>query len=113
MLQQDEPNDYVIATGESKSVHDFLNSAFNYVNIPDWEKHVTQDPKFFRPAEVDGLWGDYSLAKEKLGCEPRTPFNHWVRTMVDTDLRLTAHSKDAEVITPQAYASTILRRSGV
>jgi GDPmannose 4,6-dehydratase len=113
MLQSDAPDDYVIATGESKSVRDFLDSAFSYVDIPDWEKHVTQDPKFFRPAEVDVLCGDYSLAKEKLGWEPRTPFNHWVRTMVDTDLRLTAHSKDAEIITPQAYAEMVLRRSDV
>ena len=113
MLQQDEPDDYVIATGESKSVRDFLDVAFDCVNISDWEKHVTQDPKFFRPAEVDVLCGDYSLAKEKLGWEPRTSFDKWVEIMVNTDLQLTAHSKDAEIITPQAYADMILRRSDV
>jgi GDPmannose 4,6-dehydratase len=107
MLQQDEPDDYVIATGESKSVHDFLNSAFSYVGISDWEKHVTQDPQFFRPAEVDVLRGDYSLAKEKLGWEPRTPFNHWVRTMVDNDIRLTINSKDAEHITSDGWRNYV------
>lgn len=113
MLQQDEPDDYVIATGESKSIRDFLDAAFGCVNITDWERFVTQDPRFFRPAEVDVLRGDCSLAKEKLGWEPRTSFNDWVKIMVDTDLRLTAHSKDAEIITPQAYADMILRRSDV
>ena len=110
MLQQDQPDDYVIATGESKSVHDFLNAAFNYVDIPDWEKHVTQDPQFFRPAEVDVLCGDYSLAKEKLGWEPRTPFNHWVRTMVDNDLSLTINSKEAEHITSDGWRNYVSRQ---
>ena len=88
MLQQDEPDDYVIATGEAKSIRDFLDAAFGCVNISGWERFVTQDPRFFRPAEVDVLCGDCSLAKEKLGWEPRTPFNDWVKSMVDNDLRL-------------------------
>ena len=88
MLQQDEPDDYVIATGEAKSIRDFLDAAFGCVNISGWERFVTQDPRFFRPAEVDVLCGDCSLAKEKLGWKPRTPFNDWVKSMVDNDLRL-------------------------
>ena len=103
MLQQDEPDDYVIATGESKSIRDFLDVAFGCVNITGWERFVTQDPQHFRPAEVDVLCGDYSLAKEKLGWEPRTRFNEWVEIMVNTDLRLTAHSMEADRITPAAW----------
>jgi len=88
MLQQDEPDDYVIATGEAKSIRDFLDAAFGCVNISGWERFVTQDPRFFRPAEVDVLCGDCSLAKETLGWKSRTPFNDWVKIMVDNDLRL-------------------------
>ena len=88
MLQQDEPDDYVIATGEAKSIRDFLDAAFGCVNISGWERFVTQDPRFFRPAEVDVLCGDCSLAKETLGWKSSTPFNDWVKIMVDNDLRL-------------------------
>jgi GDPmannose 4,6-dehydratase len=86
MLQQDTPDDYVIATGETRSIREFLDVAFNCVGITDWEGYVFQDPKFFRPAEVDVLRGDYSKAKNVLGWEPRTPFNVWVERMVKNDI---------------------------
>jgi GDPmannose 4,6-dehydratase len=86
MLQQDIPDDYVIATGETRSIREFLDVAFNCVGITDWESYVVQDPKFFRPAEVDVLRGDYSKAKNVLGWEPRTPFNVWVERMVKNDI---------------------------
>jgi GDPmannose 4,6-dehydratase len=86
MLQQDTPDDYVIATGETRTIREFLTVAFNCVGITDWEEYVDQDPKFFRPAEVDVLRGDYSKAKEQLGWEPRTPFNVWVERMVRNDI---------------------------
>jgi GDPmannose 4,6-dehydratase len=86
MLQQDTPDDYVIATGETRSIKEFLDVAFNCVGITDWEGYVVQDPRFFRPAEVDVLRGDYSKAKNVLGWEPRTPFNVWVERMVKNDI---------------------------
>ena len=86
MLQQDTPDDYVVATGETRSIREFLDVAFNCVGITDWEGYVVQDPRFFRPAEVDVLRGDYSKAKNVLGWEPRTPFNDWVERMVKNDI---------------------------
>jgi GDPmannose 4,6-dehydratase len=86
MLQQDTPDDYVVATGETRSIREFLDVAFNCVGITDWEGYVVQDPRFFRPAEVDVLRGDYSKAKNVLGWEPRTPFNVWVERMVKNDI---------------------------
>jgi GDPmannose 4,6-dehydratase len=88
MLQQDIADDYVIATGESHSVRDFLDIAFNYVGIQDWSKHIIIDPKFLRPAEVDVLRGNSSKAKEKLGWAPKTEFKDMVHTMVKTDIAL-------------------------
>src|SRR5437764_11138603 len=89
MLQQGEPEDYVIATGQAHSVRDLVNVAFDQVGLnPD--DHVRTDPAFYRPAEVDHLIGDYSKAKEKLGWEPRTSFDELVRLMVDSDLELLA-----------------------
>ena len=86
MLQQDKPNDYVIATGIKHSIRDFLDVAFNHIGIPDWSSYIKQDPKFMRPAEVDMLVGDSSKAKEQLGWEPKTNFNELVKIMVDNDL---------------------------
>ena len=86
MLQQDEPDDYVVATGETHSVREFLDLAFRRVGIDDWEPYVRQDPRFMRPAEVDLLIGDASKAKERLGWEPRMSFADLVATMVDADL---------------------------
>lgn len=85
MLQQETPDDYVIATNETHSVKEFLEVAFRYVNL-DWTRYVKIDPKYFRPAEVDLLIGDYSKAKEKLGWAPKTKFEDLVRLMVRADL---------------------------
>ncbi len=85
MLQQDEPDDYVIATGETHSVREFLDEAFGYLNL-DWKEFVEIDSRYFRPAEVDLLVGDASKARRKLGWEPKTTFKELVRLMVDADL---------------------------
>jgi GDPmannose 4,6-dehydratase len=87
MLQQDEPDDYVIATGEAHSVRDLVNVAFGHVGL-DAEPHVRIDPRFLRPAEVEHLIGDASKAREQLGWEPRTSFEEMIRLMVDSDLEL-------------------------
>lgn len=86
MLQQDEPDDYVIATNETHSVKEFLEVAFAHAGL-DWKQYVEIDPKYFRPAEVDLLIGDYSKAKKKLGWEPKTRFEDLTKLMVDEDLR--------------------------
>jgi GDPmannose 4,6-dehydratase len=85
MLQQDQPDDYVIGTGETWSVRELCEVAFNYVGL-DWRKHVVQDPKFFRPAEVDLLVADASKARAKLGWQPKVTFKQLVHMMVDADL---------------------------
>jgi GDPmannose 4,6-dehydratase len=85
MLQQDEPDDYVIATGEAHSVRELVEEAFSYVGL-DWRKYVKKDPKYYRPSEVDRLIGDPSKAKMKLGWEAQTKFRELVRLMVDADV---------------------------
>lgn len=91
MLQMDEPDDYVIATGETHSIREFLDIAFGHVGF-DWEKYVKIDPRYFRPAEVDLLLGDYSKARNALRWEPKTKFEQLVRLMVDADVnRLKEH----------------------
>lgn len=85
MLQQDEPNDFVISTGETHSIRQFLDEAFGYVGL-DWNKYVEIDPRYFRPAEVDLLIGDCSKAKKQLGWQPKVTFKELVRLMVDADL---------------------------
>jgi GDPmannose 4,6-dehydratase len=89
MLQQDVPDDYVIATGEAHSVRELVDIAFDHVRL-DPADHVRIDPKYLRPAEVEHLVGDASKAREKLGWEPRTSFNELVELMVDADLELLA-----------------------
>jgi GDPmannose 4,6-dehydratase len=89
MLQQDEPDDYVIATGEAHSVRELVDVAFAHVGL-DPEEYIRIDPRFLRPAEVEHLIGDHSKAKEKLGWEPRTSFDELVRLMVDADIELLA-----------------------
>ena len=84
MLQQDESDDYVIATGETHSVREFLEEAFSYAGL-NWQDHIEIDPKYYRPAEVDLLIGDPSKAKRKLGWESKTTFKELVRLMVDAD----------------------------
>jgi GDPmannose 4,6-dehydratase len=86
MLQQDEPDDYVIATGESHSVREFLQIAFEMAGIGDGERHVRQDPKFFRPAEVDVLIGDSSKAQSHLGWSAEVAFPDLIKKMVAHDL---------------------------
>jgi len=85
MLQQDEPDDYVIATGETHSVREFLDEAFGYLDL-DWKRFVEIDPRYFRPAEVDLLVGDSSKARRRLGWEPKITFKELARMMVDADL---------------------------
>jgi GDPmannose 4,6-dehydratase len=94
MLQQDEPGDYVVATGETHSVREFCEVAFSHVGL-DWEDHVTTDEKFFRPAEVDLLVGDPSKAKADLGWEPSVRFDGLVRMMVDADIELLTGQLDS------------------
>ena len=86
MLQQERPDDYVVATGETHSVREFLEEAFSYVNL-DWQKYVVVDPRYFRPAEVDLLLGDPSKARKALGWQPKVGFRELVRMMVDGDLK--------------------------
>jgi GDPmannose 4,6-dehydratase len=86
MLQQDEPDDYVIATGETHSVREFLDVAFRLAGYESWESYVRHDTRFERPSEVDLLIGDASKAKEKLGWEPRVSFEQLVKMMYEADL---------------------------
>lgn len=88
MLQQDTPEDFVISTGETRSIREFLDVAFNVIGVKDWSRYVGQDPRFFRPAEVDVLRGDSSKAKEQLEWEASTPFKVWVESMVENDIIL-------------------------
>ncbi|PLZ69357.1 GDP-mannose 4,6-dehydratase, partial [Fischerella thermalis] len=86
MLQQDEPDDYVIATGETHTVREFLELAFGYVNL-NWQDHVEFDPRYLRPAEVDLLIGDPTKAQQKLGWKPSVTFEELVSLMVEADLQ--------------------------
>ena len=85
MLQQEQPDDYVVATGETHSVREFLEEAFSYLGL-HWQDHVVVDPKYFRPAEVDMLQGDPSKARRVLGWQPKVSFRELVRIMVDADM---------------------------
>jgi GDPmannose 4,6-dehydratase len=87
MMQADQADDYVIATGETHSVKEFLDEAFGYLDL-DWQKYVEIDPRYYRPAEVDLLLGDASKAKRILGWEPKVTFKALVRLMVDSDLKI-------------------------
>ncbi|MBK7203176.1 GDP-mannose 4,6-dehydratase [Candidatus Amarolinea dominans] len=86
MLQQDEPDDFVIATGETHSIRDMCEAAFSHVGL-DWQDYVASDPRFYRPAEVDLLVGDPSKAGAQLGWEPMVSFKELITTMVDSDLQ--------------------------
>jgi len=88
MLQQDNPEDYVIATGKDHTIREFLDIAFNHVGISDWSKYVKQDERYMRPAEVAVLCGDSTKAREQLGWKPKTSFEQMVANMVDNDLKL-------------------------
>jgi GDPmannose 4,6-dehydratase len=95
MLQQPEPDDYVIASGTSHSVRDLIRIAFEHVGL-EAERHVRSDPRHLRPAEVEHLVGDFSKARERLGWRPRTSFEELVRLMVDSDLELLARGVPQE-----------------
>lgn len=86
MLQQPEADDYVISTGETHSIEELLQAAFDAAGLDNWKRYVRQDPKFMRPAEVDLLIGDASKAQEKLGWKPKVSFNKLVKMMVENDI---------------------------
>jgi GDPmannose 4,6-dehydratase len=86
MLQQEKPEDFVIATGETHSVREFLDEAFGRLNL-DWKQYVEIDPRYYRPAEVDLLLGDASKAKRQLNWEPKVKFKELVHMMVDADVK--------------------------
>jgi GDPmannose 4,6-dehydratase len=98
MLQQEEPDDYVVATGETHSVQEFLDRVFAKLDL-DAAEHVVIDPHYFRPTEVDVLVGDASKAREKLGWAPKMDFQGLIDTMVEHDLRLARREKAASDIT--------------
>jgi GDPmannose 4,6-dehydratase len=110
MLNADEADDYVIATGETHSVRDFIEKAFGYLDL-DWQKYVEIDPRYFRPAEVDRLLGDASKARRELGWEPKVNFDQLVRLMVDHDLVLAQQEAEAadmnQAETPKARWESI------
>jgi len=88
MLQEDEPDDFVIATGKTHTIREFLDSAFDVIGVRNWEKYVKQDPRFMRPAEVDVLRGDASKAKYELGWTPKTDLQGLVKNMVESDISI-------------------------
>jgi GDPmannose 4,6-dehydratase len=108
MLQQDEPDDYVVATGETYSVHEFLDIAFNYVNL-DWNKYIAFDERYLRPAEVDLLIGDPTKAKTKLGWQPSVTFEELVKLMVDADLAALGLLTPSGNVDERATDSSFLR----
>ncbi|WP_342596966.1 GDP-mannose 4,6-dehydratase [Cyanobacterium aponinum UTEX 3222] len=109
MLQQDEPDDYVVATGETHSVKEFLELAFSHVNL-QWEDYVEFDERYLRPAEVDLLIGDPTKAKEKLGWQPSLTFPQLVNLMVDADLEALGIS-NGDKVQDQAYIRHNMRPS--
>ncbi len=96
MLQQEQPDDYVIATNETHSVREFLEVAFAHAGL-DWQKHVEIDPRYYRPAEVELLIGDYSKAKRQLGWAPKTKFTELTKLMVDADIELLRRHRQGEI----------------
>ena len=96
MMQQDQPDDYVIATNETHSIREFLDIAFGHVGL-DWNKYVEIDPRYYRPAEVELLIGDYSKAKKKLGWEPKTKFVDLAKLMVDADVKLLKDHREGRI----------------
>ena len=96
MLQQDQPDDYVIATNETHSVREFLEVAFGHVGL-DWRKYVEIDSKYYRPAEVDLLIGDAAKAKKKLGWQPKTTFKELAKLMVDADVKLLKDHREGRI----------------
>ncbi|HQL64381.1 MAG TPA: GDP-mannose 4,6-dehydratase, partial [bacterium] len=102
ILQQEIPDDYVIGTGESHSVQEFVESAFSYAGL-DWKKYVRIDPRYFRPKEVDNLIASIDKAKRKLGWMPRITFEKLIKIMVDADMR-------KEGLKPKGEGDSIITR---
>jgi GDPmannose 4,6-dehydratase len=98
MMQAETPDDYVIATGETHSVREFLGETFGLLDL-DWKEFVEIDPRYYRPAEVDVLLGDASKARKELGWEPKVGFKELVRRMVDSDLKLAEKEVKAGEVT--------------
>ena len=96
MLQQDKPDDYVVATGETHSVREFLEESFSYAGL-DWKKYVELDPRYLRPSEVDLLIGDSGKARRQLQWEPKVKFKELVRLMVDADIQLLKDHREGRV----------------
>jgi GDPmannose 4,6-dehydratase len=96
MVQQPEPDDYVVATNETHSVQEFVTLAFEHVGL-QWQDYIAFDDRYTRPAEVDLLIGDYSKAKRKLGWEPKTKFVDLVKLMVDADMQNIADQLSGKV----------------
>ena len=96
MLQQDQADDYIIATNETHSVREFLEIAFGHAGL-NWKQHVEIDPRYYRPAEVDLLIGDYSKARRVLGWEPKTRFADLVKLMVDADIKLLKDHREGRI----------------
>jgi len=105
MLQQDKPCDYVIGTGETHSVKEFLEEVFNYAGL-DWKKYVEIDPRYFRPTEVELLLADSSKARRELGWSPRVTFKEVVKIMVDSDMELAGLDSPGE-------GKKILKQKGI
>ena len=92
MLQQDQPEDYVVATGQTHSVREFLDDVFGRLDL-DWQKFVEIDPRYYRPTEVDLLLGDAGKAKRQLGWEPKVDFKQLAQMMVEEDMKLAQREK--------------------
>jgi GDPmannose 4,6-dehydratase len=105
MLQRERPEDYVIGTGETHSVKEFLEEVFGYMNL-DYQKYVEIDPRYFRPTEVELLLADFSKARKELGWNPRISFKELVRIMVDSDLELAGLDSPGE-------GKKILKQKGI
>ena len=106
MMNVDEADDYVVATGETHSVREFIEKAFGYLDL-DWERYVEIDPRYFRPAEVDLLLGDATKAREKLGWEPKVSFENLVTLMVDHDLTLAKHEAETRELNHAKTANSV------
>ncbi len=111
MLQQSEPDDYVVATGETHSVHEFLDIAFNYVNL-NWQDYVEFDQRYLRPAEVDLLIGDPTKAKQKLGWQLSVSFKELVHLMVEADLRALGLESPNGIVNRVPELATVRQEAG-
>jgi len=101
MLQKDKPNEYVISTGKTHSIREFLTYAFEHIGVTDWEKYVKQDPRYMRPAEVDVLLGDSTKAQTELNWKPKTSLKEMVEKMVNNDIKKLKNLKKLNIDTTQ------------